>query len=118
MLAEDTMHWGKWPSVRISNGINIIPPKHNELLIGATLEPGKIRSIEELQKLKKLKGNAPEWLTNASIKNHWHGLRAKPRKQPAPLLEKIEPGLILNTAHYRNGVLLAPACAEWVSDQI
>ena len=48
----------------------------------------------------------------------WHGLRARPSGRPAPLLEVLEPGLILATGHYRNGVLLAPATAEWVSEQI
>jgi glycine/D-amino acid oxidase-like deaminating enzyme len=30
----------------------------------------------------------------------------------------LEPGLILASGHYRNGVLLAPATAEWVSHQM
>ena len=32
-----------------------------------------------------------------------------------PLLEELESGLILASGHYRNGVLLTPATAEWVA---
>ena len=34
------------------------------------------------------------------------------------ILKKLEQGLLINTGHYRNGILLAPACAEWIGDQI
>jgi glycine/D-amino acid oxidase-like deaminating enzyme len=38
--------------------------------------------------------------------------------RPAPLLESLAPGLLLAGGHYRNGVLLAPATAEWVVQQL
>jgi len=38
--------------------------------------------------------------------------------RPAPLLEQLESGLLLAAGHYRNGVLLAPASAAWVAEQI
>ncbi|MGL6134741.1 MAG: FAD-dependent oxidoreductase, partial [Prochlorococcaceae cyanobacterium] len=38
--------------------------------------------------------------------------------QPAPVLEVLEPGLVVASGHYRNGVLLAPATAEWVASRI
>ncbi len=118
VIKKDYKNWEGWPKVLISNGINLIPQKENEILIGATLEPGTKPNMLELKKMQELNGNAPEWLKSASIKNHWYGLRAKPQNNAAPLLENLEPGLILNTGHYRNGILLAPACAEWVSEQI
>jgi glycine/D-amino acid oxidase-like deaminating enzyme len=34
-------------------------------------------------------------------------------KGPQPLLEQVAPGLLLLSGHYRNGVLLAPASADW-----
>jgi len=30
----------------------------------------------------------------------------------------LEPGLLLTSGHYRNGVLLAPATAAWVLEQL
>ena len=35
-----------------------------------------------------------------------------------PLIKELEPGLLINTGHYRNGILLAPACAEWIGIKI
>ncbi len=106
------------PSVINFNGVNLIPNGKNKMLVGATLEPGEKANEEQLKKMKSLYGNAPKWLQNAQIKQQWYGIRARPQKQPAPILENLEPGLIINTGHYRNGILLAPACAEWVTKQI
>ena len=36
------------------------------------------------------------------------------RLSDLPLMEVLEPGLILASGHYRNGVLLTLATAEWV----
>ena len=47
------------------------------------------------------------------IFTRWQGLRCRPLGQPAPLLEQVAPGLLLLSGHYRNGVLLAPASADW-----
>jgi len=115
---NDQNNWQDWPAVITNNGINLIPLERNEILIGATLEPGMKPSRSALSKLKSLNGFAPKWIKNVSIKKQWYGIRARPLGQPAPLLKTIEPGLIINTAHYRNGILLAPACAEWVANQI
>ncbi|AAQ00914.1 MULTISPECIES: FAD-dependent oxidoreductase [Prochlorococcus] len=117
-LHDHEGNWENWPSVLNINGINLIPQKNNELLVGATLEKGDQPNKLNLESLKNLNGKAPNWLLSSSIENHWYGIRAKPVNQAAPLLEKIEPGLILNAGHYRNGILLAPACAEWVAKQI
>ena len=64
--------------------------------------------------MRSLNEQAPDWLREADVIEQWSGLRARPVDRPAPLLEVLEPGLILATGHYRNGVLLTPATAEWV----
>ena len=114
-LAADGRDWQGWPAVLVSQGINMIPTGQDRLLIGASLEPGDHPDPQSIETMRHLSGNAPEWLMQAKIINHWHGLRARPEDRPAPLLEVLEPGLVLATAHYRNGVLLAPASAEWVA---
>tara|TARA_Y100001968_G_scaffold331188_1_gene385039 strand:- start:1463 stop:2572 length:1110 start_codon:yes stop_codon:yes gene_type:complete len=104
------------PAVLNIQGINLIPTKNNTLLIGSTLEKGTIPNISSLNEMLMQSKN--NFLKNADIVKTWYGIRAKPIGQPAPILEKLEAGLIINTGHYRNGILLAPACAEWVSKQI
>jgi glycine/D-amino acid oxidase-like deaminating enzyme len=66
--------------------------------------------------MRSLTERAPTWLKNAEAIEQWSGLRARPVDRPAPLLETLEPGLILASGHYRNGVLLAPATAEWIAN--
>ncbi len=117
-LESHNEEWSHWPAVLISNGINLIPQSKNKLLIGATIEPGFSPSKKYLQNMKEMHGQTAEWMKNATIETHWQGIRFKPSNEPAPLLKNIEHGLILNTAHYRNGILLAPACAEWVANEL
>jgi glycine/D-amino acid oxidase-like deaminating enzyme len=88
------------------------------LWLGATLEPGQEADERALESLRELGGDAPEWLRRARACRRWQGLRARPVGQPAPLLQDRGAGLLLATGHYRNGVLLAPASAEWVAARI
>jgi D-amino-acid oxidase len=110
--------WDHWPAVLVCNGINLIRHGDNRLWLGATLEQGEEPSAEEPSIMRRLDGLAPNWLQQAEVVNQWHGLRARPSGRPAPLLEVLEPGLILASGHYRNGVLLAPATADWVGQQM
>ena len=80
--------------------------------------PSLIPSKSILNTMHTLNGKGPSWLKNGKILSKWHGFRAKPINRGAPVLEKLEPGLIVATGHYRNGVLLAPATALWVGNQI
>ena len=68
--------------------------------------------------MRSLNSQAPEWLRTATVIDQWSGLRARPVDRPAPLLEELEPGLLLASGHYRNGVLLTPATATWVADKL
>lgn len=107
-----------WPAVLVSRGVNLVRHGRDQLWLGATLEPGTHPNAAATATLKTLEGDAPGWLAHCEELGRWHGLRARPSGRPAPLLEVLESGLILATGHYRNGVLLAPATAEWVSAQI
>ncbi|MGF1672393.1 MAG: NAD(P)/FAD-dependent oxidoreductase, partial [Rivularia sp. (in: cyanobacteria)] len=92
---------------------------------GATVEfsqdGGEILPDKELldTTFKSAIATCPE-LANASIIRTWSGLRPRPENRPAPVIEK-PPGydnVILASAHYRNGVLLAPATAQMVKEMI
>tara|TARA_Y100001968_G_scaffold62257_1_gene53034 strand:+ start:975 stop:2060 length:1086 start_codon:yes stop_codon:yes gene_type:complete len=107
-----------WPAVLNVNKFNLIKNSKNELIIGSTLEANKYPNSSEFESMKQLHGIAPKWIKNAKVTSKWYGIRAKPIGQPAPVLKEIEPGLIIATAHYRNGVLLAPATVKWIENQI
>jgi D-amino-acid oxidase len=111
-----------WPGSLVWQGINLVPRPGGRLWLGATLEPDLAAGVPgdpaALETLRQLHGHAPDWLRAATPLRHWQGLRARPVGRPAPLLEQLEPGLLLLSGHYRNGVLLAPASAEWAAEQI
>ncbi|MFM9041649.1 MAG: NAD(P)/FAD-dependent oxidoreductase [Vulcanococcus sp.] len=113
-----------WPGSLSWGGINLVPRPNGRLWLGATLEPDRSApqrgGLDDaaLQELLTLNGHAPAWLKRCELVRHWHGLRARPSGRPAPLLELLEPGLLLASGHYRNGVLLAPASAHWAGEQI
>ena len=114
-LKEGPTTWMNWPAVLVDQSFNLIPDGPGRLLLGATVEPGTEAADNPLALMRTLNDSAPEWLRSASVIEHWSGLRARPVDRPAPLLDVLEPGLIVASGHYRNGVLLAPATAEWVS---
>ncbi len=117
-LKEGTSNWKKWPAILNYQSINFIHHHPNRMLIGATIEKGTKASLIAKKEMLSLKKTAPKWMKHASISHEWSGIRAKPINEPAPLLKQLEPGLLINTGHYRNGVLLAPACAEWIGRKI
>ena len=117
-LKKGISNWEKWPGILNYQSINFIQHKLNHMIIGATIERGTKASLIDKQEMLNLKNTAPKWMTTAKVSHEWSGIRARPINEPAPLLKELEPGLLINTGHYRNGVLLAPACAEWIGNQI
>jgi glycine/D-amino acid oxidase-like deaminating enzyme len=120
---HDPWSWDDlWPAAVVWQGTNLVPRRQpgqpGRLWLGATLEPGERAEPEALQAMASLNGNAPTWLQQASVMRHWQGLRARPRDRPAPWLEHLQPGLLVASAHYRNGLLLAPATATWIAQQL
>jgi glycine/D-amino acid oxidase-like deaminating enzyme len=108
-----------WPGAVVWRGINLVPrpdlPGGDRFWLGATMEPGARADPAALARLRDLSGAAPDWLKGSRLVRQWQGLRPRPVGRPAPLLEAIAPGLLLAAGHHRNGVLLAPASAEWVA---
>ncbi len=117
-LEENAINWKNWPGILNYQSINFIHNKPNHLLMGSTVERGISPSQLEKQVMLEINNTAPKWIRNARVSKEWSGIRARPINEPSPLLKQLEPGLLINTGHYRNGVLLAPACAEWIGLKI
>ncbi len=117
-MKVDTRMLDHWPAVLSINNFNLIKVKKNELIIGATLEPGLNPSKIKFESMTTLNEIAPEWIREGEVLSQWSGIRAKPIGRPAPVLEVIERGLIIASGHYRNGILLAPATAEWIEQTL
>ena len=100
------------------NGKNFLRTNKNKLIIGSTdeynIEP-KENTFEELTDFLE---NKPQWLNKDNITNKWFGIRSRPEGEPSPILKSLEKGLIICTGFYKNGILLAPACANWISTEI
>ncbi len=111
-----------WPGAVVWRGINLVPrpdlPGGRRCWLGATLEPGEQADPEALAALLRWGGDGPAWLQQAAVVRHWQGHRCRPADRAAPVLEQPEPGLLVASGHYRNGVLLAPATAAWVCEQL
>ena len=117
-LESQTPATEHWPAAVLWRGINLVPRPNHRLWIGATLEPGEQADAAALAELLKLGGQAPPWLLQARLLQSWHGIRPRPLQQPAPLLSEPEPGLLVSGGSFRNGVLLAPAMAQWCAERI
>lgn len=117
-IKSNTNNWDGWPAVLSSEGINFIPNGPEKMIIGATIEPGEYIDNTAIRAMQAIDGKAPVWIQDAEITNQWNGIRARPINKPAPLLEKLEEGLLLASGHYRNGILLAPVTAEWVAAEV
>ena len=117
-LENTATNWNKWPAVLNYQSINFIHHMPNRIVVGATIERGIKPSILHKQEMLDMHNTAPKWITDAKVCRQWNGVRARPINEPAPLLKELEPGLLINTGHYRNGILLAPSCAEWIGSKI
>ena len=117
-LEHKPSNWNKWPGVLNYQSINFIRHNSNEIIMGATIENNTEASLVNKQGMLNMSNTAPEWIRKAKITHEWSGLRARPKNEAAPLLKELEPGLLINTGHYRNGILLAPSCAEWIGLKI
>lgn len=107
-----------WAGCLVWQGMNLVPRPGGRLWLGASLEPGTQADPKALETLLSLGGIAPTWLRQAELVSHWQGLRCRPVGRPAPLLEQPLPRLLLLSGHYRNGILLGPASAEWAAQRI
>ena len=100
------------------NGKNFLRTNKNKLIIGSTDEYDIRPKENTFEELTDFLENKPQWLNKNNITNKWFGIRSRPEGEPSPILKSLEKGLILCTGFYKNGILLAPACSNWISNEI
>ncbi len=100
------------------NGKNFLRTNKNKLIIGSTDEYDIRPKENTFEELTDFLENKPQWLNKNNVTNKWFGIRSRPEGEPSPILKSLEKGLILCTGFYKNGILLAPACSNWISTEI
>jgi len=100
------------------DGKNIIPRSKNKLIIGSTDEYSTKPEGNTFEKLTNFLDKKPNWLMKGKISKKWYGIRSRPDGEPSPIMKNLEDGLFLCTGFYKNGILLAPACSRWVTNEI
>lgn len=100
------------------NDVHLVPLGDRKYWLGATVEfpddRGDVIADEEL--LAEVQKQAIAFcptIARATIEHTWQGKRPRPYGQSAPMIGKLAgyDNVLLATAHYRNGVLLAPGTA-------
>ena len=100
------------------NGKNILLTKKDKIIIGSTDEYDIKPKENIFEELTDFLENKPKWLDENKITNKWFGVRSRPDGEASPILRSLEKGLICCTGFYKNGILLAPACSNWVANEI
>ncbi len=104
--------------------MQIVPIGSCEYWVGATVEfPVDGTVIAQAETLAQLEQTAiklcPQ-LAQGEILRSWTGLRPRPHERPAPVIDRVgnNQRVLVATGHYRNGVLLAPATAQVISEML
>ena len=100
------------------NGKNLLTISREKIIIGSTDEYNFKPKESYLNELFEFLEEKPKWLDKENISKKWFGIRSKPEGEPSPLLKSLSKGLILCSGFYKNGILLAPACSDWLSKEI
>jgi len=100
------------------DGKNIIPKSKNKLIIGSTDEYSTKPEKNTFEKLTNFLYKKPNWLEKGKISKKWYGIRSRPDGEPSPIMKNLGDGIFICTGFYKNGILLAPACSKWVSNEI
>jgi len=115
---EKNINFSSLPKVLNVNGKNLITLSEKKIIIGSTDEYCLKPDNCYLNELFEFLEHKPDWLNKKNISRKWFGIRSRPEGEPSPLLKSLEQGLILCSGFYKNGILLAPACSHWVSEEI
>lgn len=108
--------------ILIEAGHYAIPRRDGRVLVGSTVEDtgfDKETTPDAREELRQAAEALVPGLARCEIEQHWSGLRPGAANEipyigPVPGVQ----GLFLNTGHFRNGLLLAPASARLMADLI
>jgi len=108
--------------VELYKGHYIIPRKDGHTLVGSTLEYVGFEKGTTQDALRVLRDIALELipaLAGFNIKHQWSGLRpGSPDGVPCIGPHPTIAGLYINSGHFRNGVVMGPASARLLVDQL
>lgn len=129
-LDEIDCHAGQMLAVRAGPGTpqRVVRSGHvylvrrgDQVVIGATTEPGRVLDAPEPEVIAGLKAEAARLcpgIASAETVESWAGVRPGTPDHAPFLGETVTPGLFVAAGHYRNGILLAPVTAQILADQI
>ena len=118
LCKDELVDFSLLPRIFSINGKNLIPVNSKQIIIGSTDEISFTPKKEKIKDLLRILENNPSWLSDKNIIYKWHGIRSMPEGEPSPMLRSLEKGLIICTGFYKNGILLSPACAKWLKNEI
>lgn len=109
-------------SIILARGKYIIPRNDGRVLVGSTMEYvgfDKSNTEEGIFVLKQFVADMCPCLADYPIEKQWAGLRpGSPDGTPYIGEHPLMPGLYVNSGHFRNGVVMAPASASLMCDLI
>ena len=111
---------GWLPSIVMARGRYAIPRRDGHILIGSTLEYEGYDKRTTDEALASLRASAQALLPDLAQQSpvaQWAGLRPG-SPDGVPYIGPVSslPGLWLNTGHFRNGLVLAPASCRLLAD--
>ncbi|MBA1279959.1 MULTISPECIES: glycine oxidase ThiO [Pseudomonadaceae] len=108
------------PSMVLAKRRYAIPRRDGHILVGSTLEDAGFDKTPTGDALESLRATAIDLLpslADAEVVKHWAGLRpASPEGIPYIGPVPGHDGLWLNCGHFRNGLVLAPASCQLLTD--
>jgi len=110
------------PAMLMKNAQYLIPRRDGRIIMGSTLEYtgfNKATTEDAFMLLKNAAMQLIPALADFPVEQHWAGLRPGNVRQIPFICEHPQlRGLFINTGHFRNGVVTAPASAKLLVDQI
>lgn len=112
---------GRLGTILFGEGLYLVPRRDGRVVVGATQESVDFQPGNTAGGIARLLTGALQWLpelAECQLLEQWWGYRPATPDE-APLLGTGPwPHLFLATGHHRNGILLAPATARLLTEQI